>query len=99
MAYSTLTLPAGTIKRAHVNQHILRANKTNGTDDPIFTVKNRGRTYIARKVVFHDQTELVYQPETPLSCGAVAWMETTGAVTLIDEIEDPNERTTENHPG
>ena len=37
-------------KRIHINQHVIRANKKNGTHDPVITVKtskNNHYTYAA----------------------------------------------------
>lgn len=66
--------------RIHVNRHNIAANKRRGERLPVFTAK----TYRANErgnavVILHEGLEVarfVYSPEKPLSCGAVAWVET-----------------------
>lgn len=78
----SMTLEAGTIKRIHVNQHNIRHNTKGEDQRPVFTVKCRGKTYIADAVEIHGDSRMVYRPEKPLSCGARVWMETLAAVEL-----------------
>ena len=68
----------------HVNQHMIKHNRKNGTNFPVLTVKHRGKTYYAHQVIYHDGCQTIYEPEKPLSCGAVCWIETHGDVTLFD---------------
>lgn len=77
-------LPAGTIKRIHVNQHHLRANAKTGANLPVYTVKNRGRTYTGHTVNIHGPSFLP-NPAKPLPCGARAWVQTEELVTLWTE--------------
>jgi hypothetical protein len=66
----------------HVNQHVIKANRKNGTNDPVLTIKNyRGTTY-AHEVTFQGPVKFVYRPDRPLSCGAHVWAETTGEVII-----------------
>ena len=37
-------------KRIHINQHVIRANKKNGTNDPAITVKTSRNNYYANRV-------------------------------------------------
>jgi len=58
----------------HVNRHRIRNNKKNNKNEPVFTIKTyKGNTY-AHKVLINGPCELVYKPEKPLSCGAVAYI-------------------------
>jgi hypothetical protein len=68
----------------HVNQHMLKYNQKNRTEFPVLTVKHRGKTYYAHEVIYHDHSITKYRPNSPLSCGAVCWVETEGDVTLFD---------------
>jgi len=72
------------LKRIHVNRHNITANrKADDAAKPPFTVKtSRGNT-TGWQVVIQGPSELVYRPEKPLSCGAVAWVETR-ALVLVD---------------
>jgi hypothetical protein len=69
--------------KIHVNMHIIRKNKKEGTNDPPITIKNwRGNTY-AREVVIHGPSRVVYSPDKPLSCGSRCWIETECEVSIL----------------
>ena len=70
----------------HVNQHKLRANTMNGTNDPVLTVKNYKSNRYGRKAVIlgpdgEEVARVVYSPHA-LSCGARCWIETQGEVQV-----------------
>ena len=72
----------------HVDQHVIRANTKNGTDEPPLTARTYKGTSKAHEAVLvgPDGVELgrfVYRPHKPLSCGARVWFETTGGVELV----------------
>ena len=69
-------------KRIHINQHVIRANKKNGTNDPAITVKTYKRNTYAHRVEIGGASSVVYSPDKPLSCGARVWIETDAPVTL-----------------
>lgn len=69
----------------HVNQHVLRKNKKTGKNDPIITVKTYKSNQYAHSVAILGESKLVYQPDKPLSCGAVCWIETEAEVVLNNE--------------
>lgn len=76
-----MILPEGTIKRIHVNQHKIKHNQSVGVAErEVFTIKNRGRTYMGWEVKVLGDSTVVYSPNKPLSCGARVWIETTAAV-------------------
>jgi len=64
----------------HVNQHVIRANKKNGTCDPVITVKQGKKNTYAHEVEILGPSRVVYSPDKPLSCGARVWIETTSEV-------------------
>lgn len=75
----------------HVNQHRIKANRKNGTSDPVLTVKTyRSNRYghTAEIACPCCQTpavvRVVYRPDRPLSCGAHVWIETEGVVVVED---------------
>ena len=80
------------IKRIHVNRHNVAFNKKH-THDPDFvermpfTVKTYKSNPKTNRVRCPDGVTLVYHPDKPLPCGAVAWMETKGRVY----VELPND--------
>ena len=67
-------------KRIHINQHVIRANKKNGTNDPAITVKTSRNNYYANRVEIGGSSSVVYSPDKPLSCGARVWIETDSRV-------------------
>jgi hypothetical protein len=67
-------------KRIHINQHVIRANKKNGTNDPVITVKTSKRNVYADRVEIRGPSNVVYSPDKPLSCGARVWIETEAPV-------------------
>lgn len=64
----------------HVNQHVIKANKKTGANDPVLTVKTYKTTKYAHKVTIDGPSQLVYSPNKPLSCGAHVWIETMSNV-------------------
>ena len=80
------------LKRIHVNRHNIAYNKKH-KDDPDFvermpfTVKTYKSNTKTNRVRCPDGVTLVYQPDKPMPCGAVAWMENKGRVY----VELPND--------
>jgi hypothetical protein len=72
--------PAGTIKRIHVNQHIIRNNKKRGEKKDVITIQWRGKSYTAKTVAIQGTSQVIYSPDKPLSCGAHVWVETKNEV-------------------
>ena len=62
--------------KIHVNQHKIRSNKKNGSNEPVITVKTYKSNTYCNEVKIKDGT-LVYRPDKPLSCGAKVWIEST----------------------
>ena len=73
------------ITRVHVNQHVIRANAKNGENNPIFTIKSKGKNTYAHRVKVVGEMELVYSPHKPLSCGAKVWIETKGDIVVTND--------------
>ena len=67
----------------HVNQHAIRANKVNGTNDPVLTVKTYKSNDYAHEVQVNGPCKIVYSPDKPLSCGARVWIETEAEVEIV----------------
>ena len=66
----------------HVNQHVIKANAKNGTNDPVLTVKTYKDTTYAHEVAINGSSKVVYS-EKPLSCGARVWIETQSEVAVL----------------
>jgi hypothetical protein len=69
----------------HVNQHVVRANKKYGTNDPVLTVKTYKANRYAHSVEIVGPSKVVYSPEKALSCGAHVWIETHAEVLVREE--------------
>lgn len=63
----------------HVNQHVIKANAKNGTDDPALTVKTYKENRYAHEVAINGPSKVIYSKK-PLSCGARVWIETQAEV-------------------
>ena len=72
----------------HVNQHVIKSNRKNGTKDPVLTCKTyKEGMYTNTALVMKDGEEIgrfVYRPDKPLNCGAHVWFETNCEV--IEEV-------------
>ena len=67
----------------HVNQHVIKKNRKEGTDDPVLTVKTYKSNTYAHEVVVHGASRIIYSPNNPLSCGAHVWIETEANVEIL----------------
>jgi len=67
----------------HVNQHVIRKNLKNGTQEPVLTIKNYKSNTYAKDVVINGPSRVVYSPDKPLSCGARVWIETESHVEIL----------------
>lgn len=72
------------LTRIHVNQHVIRANRKNGTNDPVLTIKRGGANEYAHSVAIEGPSIVVYSPDKPLSCGATTWVETLSPVKVVE---------------
>lgn len=58
----------------HINTHTIRANKSNGTYDPVILVKSGSQKMVAHHVKINGPCELIYSVNGSLGCGARAWV-------------------------
>jgi len=73
-----------TIKYIHVNQHIIRSNMKNGTNEPVLTVKEgRSNTY-GHQVEIHGPSTVIYggSDKPILPCGARVVIKTEADITI-----------------
>ena len=73
----------------HVNQHKIRANTKNGTDQPVLTCKTyKSNTYAHEAIIYGqdglEAARVIYSPNKPLSCGAKVWIQTDNKVATLD---------------
>lgn len=76
------------LKRIHINQHKIRANKKHGTNEPVMTVKVGKHNLYGHEIEIEGPSKVVYRPEKPLSCGARVWVETMSKVLVDGEDAD-----------
>lgn len=67
----------------HVNQHVIKANRKTGAQDPVLTVKTYKSNTYAHEVKIHGPSSVVYSADKPLSCGAHVWIETQSEVEIL----------------
>lgn len=72
-------IEAGTIKRIHVDKHILAHNRVNGTNKPAWTIQTSKGSFKASQVHVNGLSSMV-QGAKPLSCGARMYIETKAQV-------------------
>ena len=70
------------MKKIHINQHKIRANKKHGTNEPVITIKEKKNNTYCHNVEILGPSKIVYRPEKPLSCGAKVWIETDAEIKL-----------------
>ena len=72
-------------KYIHINQHVIRANKKNNTNDPVITIKQGKSNIYCHEVNILGPSRVVYGGnEKPLlSCGARVVIETEAEVEVI----------------
>jgi len=74
-------------KVIHVNQHIIKRNRSKGLQDPVLTVKTYKDNEYGFEVDIKGPCRVVYRPHKPLSCGAHVWIETEETV-VIDGVKE-----------
>ncbi len=70
----------------HVNQHIIRSNKKNGTSDSVITVKRGHKNTYCKGVKILGPSEVVYSGNDKplLPCGARVAIVTESEVEIIE---------------
>lgn len=70
------TIKKGTVKRLHVDKHVIAANAKHGRSDPAITIQTSKGPIKTFEVDIKGPSKFVYRPDKPLSCGARLWIET-----------------------
>ena len=73
-------------KKIHINQHKIRSNKKNNTNEPVITVKTSKSNTYASEVDILGKSKLIYRPLKPLPCGARVWIETEDKIVLDNRL-------------
>ena len=82
-------LRAGTVKRIHVDKHIIAQNRKRDPADAeaVITIQTSRGPLKAHEVEVLGPSRFVYRPTKPLSCGARLWIETKAEVRIIPKGE------------
>lgn len=83
----TLIIPEGVKKIIHVNRNILNANRKHNKKDPPVTVKTTKDNYYGMEVSINGPSNLIYNNDNPLSCGARLWIETESEIIIKGKNE------------
>jgi len=65
-----------------VNQHVIRSNKKNDTNNPVVRIQSGSHINYCHDVEIVGNSRVVYSPDKPLNCGAKVWIEVESDVTL-----------------
>lgn len=76
-----------TVKRIHVVQANLRANRKDNGVRPVFTIQTSSGPVHAHRVEIAGPSVLV-NSEKPLKCGARIWIETRAEVSYVEDTAD-----------
>jgi len=70
----------------HVNQHIIRSNKKNNTNDAVITIKRGSKNTYCKRVRILGPSEVIYggNDKAILSCGARVVIMTEGEVEIVE---------------
>lgn len=73
-------------KYIHVNQHKIRSNKKNGTNEPVITIKQGSSNVYCHQVAILGPSKVVYggNDKPLLSCGARVVIETESDVEVLE---------------
>lgn len=73
-------------KFIHVNQHVIRANKKNGTNDPVITIKEGKKNAYCHRVRINGPSEVMYSgnEKTLLPCGARVAIVTESEIEILE---------------
>jgi hypothetical protein len=83
----------GIIKRIHINQHKIKANKSKPYE-PVISCKTSKENIYGNNIKVLDAegnvvAEVIYSPDKPLSCGAKVWIETKNQIIVSDSKTIP----------
>jgi hypothetical protein len=88
--------PSGTWKKRpyqkptliHVNKPQIDRNRKQGTQDPVITIRQGDRTSRCHVAEIKGACRVVYQPDRPLACGAIVWIEVDPNIRVVSKLFD-----------
>ena len=72
--------------RLHVNRHVIASNRKRGEREPVYRLKVGNKNVISEtdNIELVGRWRVVYSPDKPLSCGAVAYIECVEGSAVVD---------------
>ena len=75
--------------RIHVNKPQINHNRKHKTLEPVITIRQGFRKTSCHIAEVKGSCRVVYQPDNPLSCGAVVWIEVLPDTIVIPQLFTP----------
>ena len=73
----------------HVNKPQIDRNRKEKTLKPVITIRQGSRKTYCHLAEIKGSCRVVYQPDNPLSCGAVVWIEVVPDTVVIPQLLEP----------
>jgi hypothetical protein len=70
----------------HVNKPQIDRNRKNQTRQPVITIRQGSRTTYCHQAKIQGSCQIVYEPDRPLPCGAVVWIEVVPNSIVIPQL-------------
>lgn len=73
--------------RLHVNRHVIASNRKRGEREPVYRLKAGNKNVISEtdNIELVGRWRVVYSPDKPLSCGAVAYIECVEGSAVVNQ--------------
>ena len=78
--------PQQALSIIHIWKQKLDRDRKENTNSPVIAVRQGSRTKYCHSAVINGPSRIIYQPESPLSCGARLWIEVAANVNVTAEI-------------
>ena len=73
----------------HVNKPQIERNRKKKANQPVITIRQGSRKTYCHMAKIQGECQIVYQPNNPLSCGAVVWIEVAADTLVIPQLLKP----------
>jgi len=72
-------------KIIHINRNIIQYNTKHNTNFPVVRIQYGKDIVYCKSVKWDGPSEMIYDPENPLKCGAKLWIETESELEITGE--------------
>jgi hypothetical protein len=70
----------------HVNKPLIDRNRKQKTEEPVITIRRGDRASRCHVAEIQGECRVVYQPDRPLACGAVVWIEVAPDIQVVSKL-------------